>query len=154
MSYYNMGSDLLDIDVDAGVLAKDKLVVIGDFEENDMHDTYLGKIAGPIINLNAYYALVNDDLSIPWWEIVFLILFYAVISYFIFRRISVMATIPFLKKIKSGFARFLLSYVGISTLLLAVAVAMYLLFGLDMNVFIPSIYFTLLIPLRKYVFKY
>lgn len=64
--YYNLGSDILDTDIDTSSLTKDKIVVIGDFSENDIHDTYIGKIAGPIINLNAFYALTNDNLSIPY----------------------------------------------------------------------------------------
>lgn len=44
----NLGADILDMGIDIPTLVKDKIVVIGDYSEDDIHDTYLGKIAGPV----------------------------------------------------------------------------------------------------------
>lgn len=150
LQYYNLGSDILDIELDISAIANDKIVVIGDFTEDDIHETYLGKIAGPVINLNAYYALVNDNLTIPYSEIVFILLLYTVISYLIIKRIPVAAAIPYIKNIRSRFIQFVISFIGISTLLITISILLYVLFGLDMNIFVPSIYFTCLITLMKY----
>lgn len=141
VQYYNLGSDLLDIGTDIPSKAKDKIVVIGDFSENDMHDTYLGKIAGPVINLNAYYALVNDNLTMPYGEIVFIILLYTLIWYLIFKRKSVISAVPYFRKKHSDLFNLIISFVSVGVLLMAISGLMYIIFGLDMRIFIASVVF-------------
>lgn len=148
--YYNLGSDILDTDIDTSSLTKDKIVVIGDFSENDIHDTYIGKIAGPIINLNAFYALTNDNLSIPYTEIFFLLLLYFTISLFIMKEVSVNSLFPFVKKIKSKTFDFLLSFIGLSFSLSGISLLWYTLFDLDINILIPSLYFSIFGTIIKY----
>ncbi len=143
LRYYNLGADLLDTDIDLSKLFENKIILIGDVSENDIHDTYLGKIAGPIINLNAYYALVNDDLSISYIEIIVLFMIYFGISLYIIRRYSILNFIPFLRKFKSKTFRFFLSFFSLSFIFSAIGVAGYLLFGIEINIFIPSLYFTI-----------
>ncbi len=148
--YYNLGSDILDTGIDVISLAENKIVVIGDFSENDMHDTYLGKISGPIININAFYGLVNDDLSIPYSEIVFLLLLYFTISLWIIKGISLSDPIPYLRRIKSKTFDFIISFIGLSTVLTIIATFLYIAFGLDINILIPSLYFSILGIIIKY----
>lgn len=148
--YYNLGSDILDIGIDISSLAKNKIVVIGDFTENDLHDTYLGKIAGPIININAFYALVNDNLSIPYTEIGVLFLLYFAISFVIMKGISIKTLLPFVKNIKSKTFDFLLSFIGLSFVLTIIALLWYIMFGLDINILIPSLYFSIFGIIIKY----
>ena len=150
LEMYNMGVDLLDIDANFGLLANKKIVVIGDFTDNDLHDTYLGKIAGPIININAYYALANDNLSLPWWYILFLLVLYFSISFCIMRRIPFFERVGLLRKIKSKLIRFFFSLVGVTTLLTIIGVLVYLIFSLEFNILIPSIYFSILLALVNY----
>lgn len=47
-------------------LCKDKIIVLGDFErsDNDYHQTVFGEMAGPLILLNVYLALVAGDNGI------------------------------------------------------------------------------------------
>ena len=148
--YYNLGSEIIDINEDVSVMADNKIVVIGDFTEDDMHDTYLGKISGPIINLNAFYALQNDDLSIPYWYIAFIIILYFTISYFIIKRISLFRHVLVIQKVKSKVIRYLAASLGISALLTLVAIIIYLCFNLECNILVPSIYFAVLLALVKY----
>lgn len=54
--------------------AKDKYVLIGDFEE-DIHNTYIGELPGVIINYNAYLALIEGHHLTKTW--MFFILFAA-----------------------------------------------------------------------------
>lgn len=148
--YYNLGSDILDTGIDVISLAENKIVVIGDFSENDMHDTYLGKISGPIININAFYGLVNDDLSIPYSEIVFLLLLYFTISLWTIKGVSLRDSIPYLRRIKSKTFDFIISFIGLSTILTIIAIFLYIAFGLDINILIPSLYFSILGIIIKY----
>lgn len=48
--------------------AKDKYVLIGDFED-DIHTTYIGELPGVIINFNAYLALTEGHHRIKGWMI-------------------------------------------------------------------------------------
>ncbi len=49
-------------------MVKDRIVIVGDFTEHDMHETVLGNMAGPLILLNAYLSLVNEEniVSLPF----------------------------------------------------------------------------------------
>lgn len=148
--YFDLGSDILDLDLNIDDIADNKIIVIGDFTENDIHDTYLGKIAGPIINLNAFYALKNDNLSLPYSFIVFLLLLYAVITFCIIKRISIFKILSLHIRIKSKTIGFVFSSLGVTALLTVVAVILYTLFSLECNILIPSIYFSILLALINY----
>lgn len=156
LNYYNLGSDILDLGVDVPSLAKEKIVVIGDYTENDMHDTYMGPIAGPVINVNAFYALVNDDLSIPYLEIIFLLILYFAISLYLLKEIDISKYIPRVKKIKSATFHFVFSLIGLSFVLTFIAIIWYIIWGIDINILIPSLYFSLfglIIKFRKSISK-
>lgn len=163
---HNLGSDILDMGVDIPRLVKDKIVVIGDFTANDMHDTYLGTMAGPVININALEALRNRDLEIPWTLIAFLFIFYGWISYLVIRNVPVgrifLANIkgilrgtaagPAVKseeivreeQNKSKVVRYFKSLVGFGLLFLIVSSVIYITTGIDVNVLLPSIWFSFL----------
>ena len=142
----NLGSDILDTGLDIKKLIKDKIVIIGDFTEDDIHDTYLGKIAGPVINLNALEALFRNELEIPWSLVVFLFMTYTAVSYIIVRRVSFAFVTKIVSKYskRSLFTRYLISFLGISALLTGMAIVIYLISGCDINIIIPSLCFTLL----------
>ncbi len=142
----NLGSDILDTGLDIKKLIKDKIVIIGDFTEDDIHDTYLGKIAGPVINLNALEALFRNELAIPWSLVAFLFMIYAAVSYMIVRRVSFAFVTKIVSKYsrRSLFTRYLISFIGISALLTGMAIVIYLISGCDINIIIPSLWFTIL----------
>lgn len=151
---YNLGADILDMGVDIPSLVKDKIVVIGDFSEDDFHDTYMGPIAGPVINLNALEALRNRELEIPWWIVVGLFVLYFAITYLIFKpwlfdRFVDRWMAKTLKR--SKVLGFLLSFAGYSVIFFIIAAVIYLTSGYDINVFIPSIWFTILSGIKKYI---
>lgn len=50
-------------------LAKDKYVLIGDFED-DIHSTYIGKMSGIIIHFNAFMFLMKGHHTISIWMII------------------------------------------------------------------------------------
>lgn len=150
LQYYNLGTDILESGVDIPEMARGRIIVIGDFTENDLHDTYLGKMAGPVINLNAYYALVNDNLSIPYLQILFLLILYFTISMFIIRGVTLTGTFPVFRRIRNKTFIFLLSFIGLSFVMAIIALVWYAVFRLDINILIPSLYFTLFGLILKY----
>lgn len=140
---YNLGSEILDLEMDISSLVKDKIVVIGDFTEDDIHDTYIGKIAGPVINTNAIKALLNNELEIPWWLIIFLFVFYIVISYIVIRNLQLFHILKILK-LDKPFIQTLISFIGFSAFFGFVAGIIYISSGKDINVLIPAVWFTFL----------
>lgn len=146
---FNLSSDILDLGVNIPELAKDKIVVIGDFTEDDIHDTYIGKIAGPVINVNALEALRANELIIPWSFIVFLFLLYTLMGYLAVRNIGITQWIQRKLRIKSSLGNILFSLVGYSFLLSLIAGVIYLTTGMDMNILIPSLWFTALSGITK-----
>lgn len=149
----NLGADILDMGVDIPELVKDKIVVIGDFREDDIHDTYMGKIAGPVININALEALRNNELEIPWWIVVFLLALYTGITFFVFLSDKYNNLINNLLnhiRLKNKFIRYLLSFVGFSVLFAIISGIIYLVSGVDINILLPSLWFTFLYGIKKH----
>ncbi len=140
----NLGSDILDMDLDVAALVRDKIVVIGDFTEDDIHDAYIGKVAGPVININALEALRNNELEIPWTLICFLWVLYTVVCYLTIRK--PISTNKLLTKLRlnAPLVKYALSFVGYSFLFTIIGGVIYLISGMDVNVIIPSLWFTLL----------
>lgn len=75
---YQLGEDLLTLANDTTTfknLIQDKWIVIGDFSESDIHQTYNGNIAGPLIIFNTFLNLLQGNhfvkLSVSFHIIVF-----------------------------------------------------------------------------------
>ena len=148
-----LGGEILFAALDVPTLVKNKIVVIGDFSDVDIHDTYLGKVSGPVINTNALEALRNGELKIPWWLIVFLFFLYSGFTWFAIRGIPHTQFTDkwiFSLRPKSKFWRYLLSFVGYSFVLSVISGIIYLIAGVDINVLIPSLWFTFLHGIRKW----
>jgi hypothetical protein len=62
-------------------LVKDRIVIIGDFEDRDIHDTIFGNMPGSLILLNTFIALENEDPVISFPFLLFLLLAFCLISW-------------------------------------------------------------------------
>ncbi len=65
-------------------LVKNRIIVVGDFEDRDIHETIYGKIPGPLILVNALLALEAGDNLINFQFLFYLALMYFIISYISF----------------------------------------------------------------------
>lgn len=79
---YNLGADLLDDGSLDEILYREKIILIGDWTENDMHDTIRIEQPGVVILYNAYLALRNGLNALQWWMIVLLLIFYWSLCFF------------------------------------------------------------------------
>ncbi len=61
-------------------LFKNKTILIGDFE-NDVHETYAGKMAGPLIISNLFLGLQQEDNKISGWWLLYLLVVCWLLSY-------------------------------------------------------------------------
>jgi len=68
---YNLGVDIL-AEPDMSVLFDNKIIMIGDFKEFDLHDTIKNEVAGTAIIYNTYLALCSGDHIVHWWILLLL----------------------------------------------------------------------------------
>lgn len=61
-------------------LYRDKIIVVGSFNEDDNHTTYRGSLAGPLIHLNALHALLAKEHLFPIWYILVIFVFFYMLA--------------------------------------------------------------------------
>lgn len=143
--YYNLGADLLDSYDPALVISpliENKIVVIGDFNE-DLHDAFIGQQPGAIVNLNAYVALCSGKHIIKWIEIFLTFTVFFLISWLILRQRQLLHYIPILRRSRSSFVKFVVTFIGFSVILTLYAILIYFIFDSVFSVVYPSLYFTI-----------
>jgi hypothetical protein len=122
---------------------KDKIVVVGDFLEADMHQTIYGTTAGPLIHLDAYLNLKQNRNNLPIWFFLYLLLFYALFSYTLLFSTSLF-TVGWLKRMQeSKWGGFIFDYLKYAFFLLLMSVVSFLIFDVHLNVLVLSLYFSL-----------
>lgn len=144
-NYYNLGCDLLDIadteDLDA--LLDGKYIIIGNFVDDDLHDTYMGSMPGAFINLNAFLILMQGGHYVPWFSMLVLWTVYFAISLFLLKQRSLFDYLPCLRNVRSRVWQFVLSWFGLSTLLCGVCALFYFIGNEVHDVLAISTYFSL-----------
>lgn len=76
----NLGELLLLPEEDIIDFVQDKLVILGDFRENDMHETVFEITSGPLILLNVYYQLSRENTTVGFSFLLILVLSYFMLS--------------------------------------------------------------------------
>lgn len=121
-----------------------KLVVVGDFD-NDVHDTYIGDVPGPVIPLAAYKYLKAGMHRVNWLYVAVLFLLFFAVSYGVL-IVRHMANIF----VHNSLWNYLLSLCGIGGLFFIVKVLFYVLFSTSMIMVVPTLVFHLLGNLSTY----
>lgn len=136
----NLGELLLLPDEDIQDYLKGKIVVVGDFRENDFHETIFEETAGPLILVNVLLSLEERDTYVNVLFFLLLTIGYLYLSYMaltnkdvieeaIRRRYSNMLLLKYL----AGFA----SYLFILTVL---SLLTFFIFNIHLNVFFLACY--------------
>ena len=121
-----------------------KFIVIADFE-NDVHDTYAGKISGAYITWMAFKYLSGHHHILSWTYIILSLLGYTLIIYFLF-YINTVANKP--EYAENEVAQSLLSAIrwfGSFGLLYLVTFLFYKCFQMRFNITIPILFITVVI---------
>lgn len=131
-------------------ILKDKIIVVGDFLEEDLHQTIYGTTAGPLIHLNAYLNLRDNKNNLSGWFFLYLFSCYLLFSYVLIRNVSLvhLRVIQWIQKSKAG--SFIFDYLKYAFFLLIMSIVSYLVFGIHLNILIMSLYFSL----AEYVIEY
>jgi len=126
-------------------LTKNRIIIVGDFEDRDIHQTIYGDMPGSIILLNAFLALENMDNKITIGFIIWLLIGYSFVSYQCFSdqnlvKNFIVSHLPFGEEIKSVVGEFL-DYLLIFIVL---SVISYYLFNIHLTILLLAIYMQVL----------
>ncbi|MGB3467348.1 MAG: hypothetical protein WBA74_18840, partial [Cyclobacteriaceae bacterium] len=137
----NLGELLLLPEEEVRAFVEGKLVVLGDFRENDMHETVFEITAGPLILLNVYYQLLSGETVI---NLTFLLLI--VISYFMLSMLVVLPEDPVRKYLVRKFgktkviSKLLSGITFYSVALTVLSFVLFFLFNIHINAFFIGLY--------------
>lgn len=150
---YNYDTEAYDLREDFYKLVKDRIVVIGDFEDRDIHETIYGDTPGPLVLLNTFLALEQGDNQITIGFLLFLFLSYALVSYYAFSHQSVYRDLLKLvyKKIKKkedGFFESLSLFIFFFGL---ISVISFFIFGIHISVLVLAFYMYLLDKIETFL---
>lgn len=127
-----------------------KIVIIGNYV-NDVHDSYVESIPGPLILYNTCLGIMKGHHLVKWLPVFMLFILYACISYCIISRLTIF-DIKFLSSFcMSKIGYFLTSFVSLSLIFILISIISYKCSHIVFDFFIPSIYFTILSICYKYI---
>lgn len=142
--YDNLGN-LLYLDSTAlAEITKDKIIVIGDFELLDIHETVLGEMPGPLILINAYLNLKREENRLTLLYVLFLFTSFFMISLYLIipddtLEKEIRRWIP-----QKGLANFITNFLGYFIMLLIILSISYFFFGILLNLLWIGIYLLIL----------
>lgn len=119
---------------------KDRIVVLGDFEDRDLHNTVVGNIPGPLILINAYFALQKGDNEVTSAFLLFLWVAYFILSLILFSsndftKNKINTWIPSLIKFQ-----FVIEFIGYFVYLFLLSLICYVLFSVQISIIFIAIY--------------
>ena len=121
-----------------------KIIVIGDFLENDIHQTIAGDMSGALILLNIFLNLEHRYHIVHWWAVIALLVFYFLFSFLIVEGSQLWSKIPFGRKFwNSEIIQMLFECIGWTIIFHCLAVLIYLVCNQVYNPFIPIVWFTI-----------
>jgi hypothetical protein len=118
-----------------------KIVVVGDFEDRDIHETMLGNMPGPLILVNALLALEEGDMVINSWFLLFLFITYFFMSLDVFTLHQLRPKARRRDAMEMGEAGKLMGdFFGYFFFLGLASVLSYFLFNIHLNVLLFALY--------------
>lgn len=169
-NYYDLGVDILTDRTPEQVrnLVQEKIILLGDFEDRDMHQTLYGEMSGSIINFNAYLALKNGFYIIPLSLLITLTCIYFLITMIIVFGWDITFSSWFIHKIKkwrfiktwnekyhfNGVAPIvnhaISSYIELISFFLLLSVLYFIIYGIHIEIISVSLLYGALVLLRDW----
>lgn len=125
--WYNLGADIIDAMSEQEIksLVSGKYIMIGDFADKDIHDTYKGYVAGPVIIINAFQALRNSKAEVkPLSAAISFLVYFAITLASVF-NISIINILP---SRVNAFIKYIISLCGIGTVLFFLQLCLFVSF--------------------------
>lgn len=149
VSYYNLGTEILNEEEFIKERIRDKYVIISDCIE-DVHDTYVGPQPGAYLTYLAYKELASGKNIIHWWMIVLFGLIYGLATFFALSNVDIWSRLPYIRKIPLRTVRFLLTFVGFTLCISAISICLYCALGITLSIWFPSLFFTIVKTTKLY----
>lgn len=118
-----------------------RLVVFGDFYENDVHETFLGQQPGPLILVNTYLGLVNGSARITVLLFSCIFLLYLAATLYVFHLREYREKILTQKIYRARIARFLFKYLTYIVIFAIYTVLVYLITHQHVQLLLFALYF-------------
>jgi len=117
-----------------------KIILIGDYFEKDLHQTLFGKMSGTLILLNIYLSLVNRENIISVGLIILLFIGFFAISFDLFSSSDIKERKYVQKLSQTKFGKFLFKILSFVLYLTIISVLTYIIFNLHINILVLAIY--------------
>lgn len=148
----SMGELLFLTDEDIQDFVADKIVVIGDFFENDMHETIFEITAGPLILVNAYLTIKNHDTTINLLFFLLMICFYTYLSYMVFYEGDMIEN--WIRKISGkSVSRYFMGFASYFFILVLFSILCFALFNVHINIFFVAVGYYMLDRIMNLIFS-
>lgn len=119
---------------------RNRLVVIGDFQEKDLHQTIIGPMHGGMILLNVFLSVENSENIIKPFFLLILFVVYFLISVDIFSDKNIKDR-KYVKKLTGHkFGKFLLKLLEYLFYLMATSIIIYIFYNIHINILIIALY--------------
>lgn len=128
-----------------------KIILIGDFYERDIHQTLFGKMSGTLILLNVYFTLMNGENLISLGLFLLLFIGFFLISTELFSDKSLGERKLVAKYTQKKFGKFILKYLSYVLYLSILSVLTYLIFNVHLNILVIAVYLKSVDSFLKYL---
>ncbi|MDR1810379.1 MAG: CHASE2 domain-containing protein [Prevotella sp.] len=144
--YLNLGVELLEIlrEENTKDYFQDKIVLIGDLTERDIHSTIAGTMPGVLINYNAYLMLCQNKLVLSGWLFFWLWLLFTGMTYLTVSKIKIIDILEQKGILKNDILKLMLSFVEYSGILYIFNLWIYCYFLRFIGIFVISSYFAVI----------
>jgi hypothetical protein len=132
---------------------KNRIIVIGDFYDRDIHQTVIGDMPGPLILLNTFLTLENRENIIEFPLILILFIGYFLISFDILSSKYITERKFFKKYSGKKLGRFILKFLEYVIYLSIISVLIYFFYNIHINILVIAVYLKFLDSSLKYFRK-
>lgn len=142
--YVNLGEFVELPDSVVSETMKNRIVVIGNFQDRDIHQTIIGPMHGGMILLNVFLSLENSENIIKPLFLIILFAVYFLISLDIFSEKNIKDR-KYVKKISGHkFGKFMVKLLEYLFYLIAASIIIYIFYNIHINILIIALYLKLL----------
>lgn len=128
-----------------------KIILIGDYYERDIHQTLFGKMSGTLILLNIYYSLLQNEMLISAWLVLLLFFGYFMISYDLFSE-SDLKERKYARRIsQTKLGKFVFKVLSYVVYLMIISIVTYFIFNIHINILLIAFYLKGVDSLLKYI---
>lgn len=139
--YVNLGEFMSLPDSVIAKTIKDRIVIIGDSQERDMHQTLIGNMPGSIILLNVFLTLKESENLIKPLFLVILFITYFLISLDVFSDKNILER-KYIKMLSQNrIGKFFVKLFKYISYLIIASVIIYILYNIHLNILIIALYF-------------